>query len=205
MMKQITRTRTDQEETRSRILEVAENFFRSIGYQKTSVADIAAEVGMSPANVYRFFPSKGAINECICGRIVEEVAAIAFSIARTNAPAPEKLSRLLTSIHEHNKATLIKEKRTHEMVAVAMQENWSIIKAHIERMTTIMEGIIREGVEAGDFDVDDPAEAARCVKTAFVPFFHPLLIEHCIQHGEDTEQGLREQLRFILKALGKRA
>ncbi|MBY8916973.1 TetR/AcrR family transcriptional regulator [Nitratireductor sp. L1-7-SE] len=205
MMKQITRTRTDPEETRSRILEVAENFFRSIGYQKTSVADIAAEVGMSPANVYRFFPSKGAINECICGRIVEEVAAIAFSIARTNAPAPEKLSRLLTSIHEHNKATLIKEKRTHEMVAVAMQENWSIIKAHIERMTTIMEGIIREGVEAGDFDVDDPAEAARCVKTAFVPFFHPLLIEHCIQHGEDTEQGLREQLRFILKALGKRA
>ncbi|MEC9243949.1 TetR family transcriptional regulator [Nitratireductor rhodophyticola] len=204
-MKQITRTRTDPEETRSRILEVAENFFRSIGYQKTSVADIAAEVGMSPANVYRFFPSKGAINECICGRIVEEVAAIAFSIARTNAPAPEKLSRLLTSIHEHNKATLIKEKRTHEMVAVAMQENWSIIKAHIERMTTIMEGIIREGVEAGDFDVDDPAEAARCVKTAFVPFFHPLLIEHCIQHGEDTEQGLREQLRFILKALGKRA
>ncbi len=205
MMKQITRTRTDPEETRSRILEVAENFFRSIGYQKTSVADIAAEVGMSPANVYRFFPSKGAINECICGRIVEEVAAIAFSIARTNAPAPEKLSRLLTSIHEHNKATLIKEKRTHEMVAAAMQENWSIIKAHIERMTTIMEGIIREGVEAGDFDVDDPAEAARCVKTAFVPFFHPLLIEHCIQHGEDTEQGLREQLRFILKALGKRA
>ncbi|WP_336067355.1 TetR family transcriptional regulator [Nitratireductor rhodophyticola] len=204
-MKQITRTRTDPEETRSRILEVAENFFRSIGYQKTSVADIAAEVGMSPANVYRFFPSKGAINECICGRIVEEVAAIAFSIARTNAPAPEKLSRLLTSIHEHNKATLIKEKRTHEMVAAAMQENWSIIKAHIERMTTIMEGIIREGVEAGDFDVDDPAEAARCVKTAFVPFFHPLLIEHCIQHGEDTEQGLREQLRFILKALGKRA
>ncbi|WP_025029570.1 TetR family transcriptional regulator [Nitratireductor aquibiodomus] len=202
-MKQITRTRTDPEETRSRILEVAENFFRSIGYQKTSVADIAAEVGMSPANVYRFFPSKGAINECICGRIVEEVAAIAFSIARTNAPAPEKLSRLLTSIHEHNKATLIKEKRTHEMVAAAMQENWSIIKAHIERMTTILEGIIREGVEAGDFDVDDPAEASRSVKRAFMTFMHPQMIEHCILHGEDTEEGLREQIRFILKGLGK--
>ncbi len=204
MMKQTARTRTDPEETRSRILEVAENFFRSIGYQKTSVADIAAEVGMSPANVYRFFPSKGAINECICGRIVEEVAEIAFSIARTSAPAPEKLSRLLTAIHEHHKVTLIKEKRTHEMVAVAMQENWAIIKAHIERVTTIIEGIIREGVEVGEFEVEDPAEAARCVKTAFVPFFHPLLIEHCIQHGEDTELGLREQLRFILKALGKR-
>lgn len=203
MMKQITRTRTDPEETRSRILEVAENFFRSIGYQKTSVADIAAEVGMSPANVYRFFPSKGAINECICGRIVEEVAEIAFSIARANVPASEKLTRLLTSIHEHNKATLIKEKRTHEMIAVAMQENWSTIKAHLERMTTIIEGVIREGIDSGEFDVDDPAEAARSVKAAFVPFLHPLLIEHCIRYHDNMEERMREQLRFILRGLGK--
>ena len=41
------------------------------------------------------------------------------------------------------------------------------------------------------------------IKTAFTPFFHPILIEHCIQHGEDTEAGLRGQIRFILKALGK--
>ena len=76
-------------------------------------------------------------------------------------------------------------------------------KAHIERMVTIFEAIIREGIEAGEFEVEDPAEAARAVKTAFTPFFHPILIEHCVQHGEDTEAGLREQIRFILNALGK--
>jgi len=47
---------TDREETRARILKVAEEHFRRIGYHKTSVADIASELGMSPANVYRFFP-----------------------------------------------------------------------------------------------------------------------------------------------------
>src|SRR5213078_1663381 len=31
------------------------------------------------------------------------------------------------------------------------------------------------------------------------PFFHPVLIEHCVQHGEDTEAALRDQIRFILK------
>ncbi|MCR4268842.1 TetR/AcrR family transcriptional regulator [Nitratireductor sp. ZSWI3] len=202
-MRQTTRTRSDPDETRARILEVAEDYFRRVGYQKTSVADIATELGMSPANIYRFFPSKGAINECICGRVVQEVAELAFSIARTQGPAAEKLSKLLMTIHVHNKTTLIKEKRTHEMVAAAMQENWAIIKAHIERVTTIFEGIIREGIAAGEFHVDDPAEAARCVKRAFVSFLHPMMIEHCIQHGEDTEEGLREQIRFILKALGK--
>jgi hypothetical protein len=35
-----------------------------------------------------------------------------------------------------------------------------------------------------------------------MPFFHPILIEQCVQHGEDTEAGPRGQIRFILKALG---
>jgi hypothetical protein len=50
---------------------------------------------------------------------------------------------------------------------------------------------------------EDPAETARAINTAFTPFFHPILIEQCLQHGEDTEASLREQIRFILKALGK--
>ena len=45
-------TETD---TRERILEVAERLFRQLGYQKTTVGDIAKELHMSPANVYRFF------------------------------------------------------------------------------------------------------------------------------------------------------
>ena len=47
---------TDPAEVRARILEVEEEHFRRVGYHKTSVADIACELGMSPANVYRFFP-----------------------------------------------------------------------------------------------------------------------------------------------------
>jgi AcrR family transcriptional regulator len=202
-MNRPVRTRTDPDEVRARILEVAEEHFRRIGYDKTSVADIASELGMSPANVYRFFPSKGAINESICGRVVNEVVEIAVTIAHTKAPALEKLDRLLTAVHHHNKTTLITERRLHDMIVAAMQENWAIIKAHIGRMVTIFEAIIREGIEAGEFKVQDPAEAARAVKTAFTPFFHPILIEQCLQHGEDTEAGLREQIRFILKALGK--
>ncbi len=45
-------------DTRERILVVAERLFRQIGYQKTTVGDIAKELRMSPANVYRFFESK---------------------------------------------------------------------------------------------------------------------------------------------------
>ena len=201
-MNRPVRTGADPDEARSRILEVAEENFRRVGYHKTSMADIASELGMSPANVYRFFASRDAINESICGRVLNEVADIASAIARMNVPAVEKLDRLLTGVHHHNKMTLVEEKHMHDLIVVAVQENWAIIKAHIDRMVTILEAIIREGIEAEEFDVEDAAEAARAVKSAFTPFFHPVMIEHCVRHGEDTEADLRVQIRFILKALG---
>jgi AcrR family transcriptional regulator len=204
-MNRPVRTGKESDEARARILEAAEEQFRRVGYHKTSVADIASELGMSPANVYRFFPSRDAINESICGRVLNEIADMAFAIAHTNAPVVEKLDQLLTAVHRHNKMTLVKQRHMHDLIVAAMQENWATIKAHIERMMTIFEAIIREGVEAGEFDVEDAAEAARAVQSAFAAFFHPILIEHCVQHGEDTEADLRTQIRFILKALGKSA
>jgi AcrR family transcriptional regulator len=171
-MNRPVRTGKDSDEARARILEAAEEHFRRVGYHRTSVADIAAELGMSPANVYRFFPSRDAINESICGRVLNAVADIASAIARTNVPAVEKLDRLLTAVHRQNKMILVKARPMHELIVTATQENWSIVKAHIERMVAIFEAVIREGIEAGEFEVEDAAQAARAVKIAFTPFFH---------------------------------
>ena len=57
-----------------RIVETAERLFRQYGYQKTTVADIAAALGMSPANVYRFFASKAAITEAVARKVTSDVS-----------------------------------------------------------------------------------------------------------------------------------
>jgi len=192
----------NSDEVRARILEVAERQFRRMGYHKTSVADIASELGMSRANIYRFFPSKDAINESVCSRLANAIAEIALTIAHTNAPALERLADILTAIHHHNKRILIKEKRIHDLMVATTQGNRLVIKAYIEQIESILERIIRDGNEAREFEVDDPARAARAIKTAFISFFHPVLIEQCVQWGEDTEARLHDQIRFIQKALG---
>lgn len=191
----------DSENMRARIQEVAEEHFRRVGHHKTSVADIASELGMRRANVYRFFPSRDAIKESICRRVLDSTAELALTIARRSTPPSEKLEELLTAVHHHNKTKLLHDRQMHDLIVAAMQENRPVIKVHAEQMMTILEAIIRGGVETGQFEVEDPAEAARAVKTAFIPFFHPVLIEHRLRHGEDTEAGLPEQIRFILKSL----
>lgn len=46
---------------RSRILDAAERCFVRTGFHRTTMQDVAAEAGMSPGNLYRYFPSKDAI------------------------------------------------------------------------------------------------------------------------------------------------
>jgi AcrR family transcriptional regulator len=133
-MNRPVRTRKDSDEARARILEAAEEHFRRVGYNRTSVADIAAGLGMSPANIYRFFPSRNAINESIFRRVVNEVADIAVAIARTNAPATEKLDQFLTAVHRHNKTTLVKARRVRHIYDIPIADVLSIyLDAQLEK------------------------------------------------------------------------
>ncbi|MCA2406284.1 TetR family transcriptional regulator (plasmid) [Rhizobium leguminosarum bv. viciae 248] len=191
----------DVDLSRERILDVAEKHFRRIGYQKASVADIASCLGMSTANIYRFFPSRAVINRSICGRFLAETVQFAESIAQMQAPSSEKLANLLTDFHRKRKTTAIKEKPVHELIVTATAENWVIARAHSDQISAI-ETIVREGVEAHEFGVEDAAQAARNVMSAFMPFYHPVLVEQRVRNGEDTEAGLRDQIPFIMKALG---
>ena len=95
---------TDHTETdvRERILVTAERLFREIGYQKTTVADIAKTLRMSPANVYRFFDSKKAINAGVARRLMGQVEQASQAIAKAPGSPTQRLRELLTSISRMN-------------------------------------------------------------------------------------------------------
>src|ERR1700759_728982 len=86
-------------DTRERILVVAERLFRQIGYQKTTVGDIAKELRMSPANVYRFFDSKKAIHEGVARGLMGEVEEAAQAIASQPGPAAVQLREIIKTIN----------------------------------------------------------------------------------------------------------
>jgi AcrR family transcriptional regulator len=201
-MSRRTRTEIDVGLFRERILDVAEEHFRRIGYQKTSVADIAFCLGMSSASIYRYFPSRAEINAAICGRFVAETVQSADTIARIPAAARQRLKSVLVALHQKRKTMVIEERAVHDLIVVATEENWAVIRAHAAQILALVETIVRQGAEAGEFSIDDAARAARSIMNAFLPFYHPILVHHGIRSGEDTESGLRDQLSFVFKALG---
>jgi AcrR family transcriptional regulator len=189
-------------DTRERILVVAERLFRQIGYQKTTVADIAKELRMSPANVYRFFDSKKAIHEGVCRALMGEVEAEAQRIAAIPGPASVRLRELMKTIHRMNSERYVGDSKLHEMVEIAMQESWEVCLAHMELITEIIGSVIAQGVQSGEFEVTDLPLAAMCTCTAMIRFFHPQMIAQSVNKPGPT---IDQMIDFVLAGLTIRA
>src|SRR5687768_18430992 len=61
-------------ERRTQILDAAARSFSRAGFHRTTMQDVAAEAGMSPGNLYRYFPSKDALVAGLCERDRAELA-----------------------------------------------------------------------------------------------------------------------------------
>jgi AcrR family transcriptional regulator len=188
-------------DTRERILVVAERLFREIGYQKTTVADIAKVLRMSPANVYRFFDSKKAIHEGVARSLMGEVEDAAQAIATRPGPAADRLRELMTSIHRMNCERYVGDSKLHEMVEVAMEESWEVCVAHMERITQTIGAVIAEGAASGEFEAADVPLAAMCACTAMMRFFHPQMIAQC---ANKPGPSLDQMIDFVIAGLAPR-
>src|SRR5580704_9065032 len=140
--------RSKPDDTRERIMATAEALFRRLGFAKTAVADIAAELHMSPANVYRFFDSKNAIVEAICRRCLSEVEEKAWAVARSKAAAAARVERLILEILAYHKENLVTEHRVNELVVAAIEASWDTIRAHKQVVHNVAEVILRDGIAA---------------------------------------------------------
>ncbi len=58
---------------RKQILDAAERCFVRSGFHRTTMQDVAADAGMSPGNLYRYFRSKDAIVAGLAGRDREQM------------------------------------------------------------------------------------------------------------------------------------
>lgn len=185
-------------EQREKIIATAERLFREIGFQKTTVADIARELRMSPANVYRFFGAKSEINAAVARQLMSEVEQAAQGIVRGPGAAEERLRALILSNEAMNAERYVVDRKLHDMVEAAIDENWPIISDHIDRIDAAIEDIIRSGMESGEFAKGDAQLAARLVHAACIRYCHPRLMVECADRPVPTSA---QMVEFCIAAL----
>ncbi len=185
-------------EKRACILATAERLFRDVGYLKTTVADIAKTLKMSPANIYRFFDSKKAIHEGVARRLMNEVETAAEEIAAKSTPPAERMHELLVTVSRMNAERFVGDSKIHEMVAIAMEESWDVCDAHINRILMAIAVVIADGAKTGVFNVSDVELAGKLVCAGMLRFFHPQMIEQSAHKPGPT---LDQMIDFIVAGL----
>ncbi|KPF45870.1 TetR family transcriptional regulator [Rhizobium sp. G187] len=188
-----------RQESNHRILDAAEALFRHYGYAKTTVADIAKDLGMSPANIYRFFASKAEIHQALCARMLQQSLTIAEDAAKMPASAEERLRHYSLAHFKFTVDMMLVEQRVHEMVLVAIEREWNVIDEFIDKIQDVVATIIADGMEKGEFRKGDADAAARAFGAATIALHHPQLVAQCV--GKPNRVTPEELTDFAIKAL----
>jgi AcrR family transcriptional regulator len=161
---------------RRRIIQATIRLHREIGFKKTTVADIARGASMSPANVYRFFPSRQAIEEAIVADLLEHVV-VAATLAACGGSALERLTAALRAISQLNEHRLENDSKQHELVAAAVRENWTVALSHADRIRGLVRAIIAAGQASGELRPGSPMAMTCCVLEAMDGYLSPSRID----------------------------
>lgn len=195
------RYRAGSVDTRAAILSASERRFRSVGFRRTTISDVAAELGMSPANVYRFFSSKAAVNEAVAehvlGGIVEKLRYVAD---RDDLAPAERLRALLLAWVDQTATKLGGDDRMREMVEAGMTELWEACAEHARQIDRLIRQVIEIGSARGEFTVRNIEETVDCARAAMLRFIHPSFIQ---QSGSGPTPD--QMVAFVLDALGSGA
>lgn len=171
-------SRAMAENIQQMIVRAADSRFRHYGYRKTTMAEIARDVDMSTANIYRYFASKEEIMAACAERYIDQrMQKLHAIVTGTSTSAAAKIrDYALATLHfSHNLA--MKNDKIYELIEVIKQRKPEIIHQRVRQETGLIRQILEEGQEAGEFDVENPEETALAIHSSLVLFDVPLFMD----------------------------
>lgn len=174
-------------DVRDQIVGAATEHFSRYGYEKTTVSDLAKAIGFSKAYIYKFFESKQAIGEAICANCLREIEIeIRAAVNETERP-PEKLRRMFKAAVEVSLRLFFQDRKLYEIAASAATERWQAALAYEERIRDLLQDILQEGRQSGDFERKTPLdETATAIYLVMRPYLNPLLLQHSLDYTEEA-------------------
>lgn len=147
------------------LLRVTSEELAKTGYWSTSLDVIADRVDLTKASIYHYFPNKDrlvlAALEVSAGRVNENLRVVALGIG-----SPDR--RLRALVIAQVRSIVATERAAGRLFQM---DDWpapikSKIKASRTEHYTYFKAVVDEGLESGDFDVDDPRLALQLLHGA---------------------------------------
>lgn len=191
------------EEISTKILDAAEARFRTYGFGKTTMAEIASDADMSTANLYRFYENKLAIGSAMTNRSFNNRTAILAEIVnQSGISETERLQIFVLGMLKYGHGQFSNEPKMLELVDVIIQKRPDLIQCKIASDKKFITTILRQGCESNEFSINDVDEMASYVLAAIVKFSSPFFI--AIYPIEELQRLAKGVVSLILNGLIKK-
>ncbi len=168
------RPRHTGSQPRERILAAAGKRFREFGYGKTTMAEIATDCAMSPANLYRYFKNKHDIGAALASQYLARKESMLRDIVdRRDMTAAARIEALVLESLRYTHSQWSTTPRIYALIDDVSKRRRDIVGHHTKARRTLLVELIHQGNAGGEFTVANPARAADAVLAATVLFDHP--------------------------------
>ncbi|WP_340266108.1 TetR/AcrR family transcriptional regulator [Sphingobium mellinum] len=173
---------------RDQIIAAAHQCFARYGYGKTTVSDLAKEIGFSKAYIYRFFESKQAIGEAICSERLDRLTIEARRAIDEGGSATDRLRRMFRTLTELSVQLFFDDRKIYEIAALSAAERWSSTEAYFATLNAMLTEIVKQGRENGEFERKTPIdETCRAIFYTMMPFIDPLHLDRNLDLLPDAQ------------------
>ncbi|MGR8949281.1 MAG: TetR/AcrR family transcriptional regulator [Gammaproteobacteria bacterium] len=177
------------------IIDAALERFLRFGYNKTTMAEIAEDSGMSAANLYRYFKNKQDIAAACCSKSLNERLERLRIVANSSAPFAEKLRSYALTMIEHTHELSAPDSKIGELVAFVTRERAELVLEKLNVHYTLIAKMLEQAIQDGEIYCASVENTARHIYSAFVIFDAPLFVGiYTIEEYKRRAQGVTELL-----------
>ena len=185
---------------RTKIIGAAYNLVARYGYGKTTMADLAKACGMSPGNLYRYFPGKLDIAEQLAQHAFdEELAALREVVRKPGLSVTERLKIFFCTQLRVTHAKLSEDSKIFEIAEIIKRERPDLSNQNLARIRALLVEILSAGNASGEFDIPDVVSAAEMIQCATMKYHYPQLFSKLPL--ADLERELRGVISLILQGI----
>lgn len=150
------------EERKAQILEAARKTFSARGFHNTRMSDIAEESGLSKGALYWYFDSKDAIILSLLQKVFEPEIRDLQALLGEDRSAEERLLVYAERGAEDIQNMLKWMPLLYEFLVLAFRRGSikKFISTFYDKNMELLEGLIQQGIDAGEFQLDDARSGA---------------------------------------------
>lgn len=184
-----------------KIVSVAAEVFNRFGYKKTTMDEIAAELGKGKSSIYYYFKSKEEIFQAVVEKEANILRAeVRKSFENVNDPKEQIKNYVLTRMSAFKRVINFNNAMKDDILLhldFVKQIRSRFDKYEIE----LLKKILTDGVNSGEFAIEDPNMASIGIATALKGLEVPILES---TKDEDVEVRLDNLLNILFNGITKR-